>query len=142
MDKYRQTRSDEEMPALNGPDYVALVIEWDDLGDILDDVDELGMDAAQGTGVGNPITDQERIDEASMESFPASDPPAWGSSHAVANAGVPEDISDEVTSPFRVGASAQEVRPHRTRQVVLGLAAAAALFSMIGGLRRLRHHHA
>jgi len=138
MDKYQQTRSDEELPALNGPDYVALVIEWDDLGGILEDVDEFGMDAAQRSDTSNPITDQERIDQASMDSFPASDPPAWGSSHAVANAGVPEDISEEVTSPFRVGGSAEAVKPHRTGQILLGLGAAAALFSM---LRRLRHHH-
>jgi hypothetical protein len=139
MEKSRQARPDEEVPALNGPDYVALVIEWDDLGDIFDEVEELGMGAAPRSAMSNPIDDQDRIDQASMESFPASDPPAWGSSHAVANEGVPEDISEQVTSPFRVGASA-EAKMHRGRQIVIGVVAAAALLSMIRGLRHFRRH--
>ena len=133
MDKYRSSWPDEA-PALDGPDYVALVIEWDDIADSLDDVTERGTTtAARRDMSSDQDPDWNRVDEASMESFPASDPPAWGSSHAVAQTGVPEDLAEEVTAPFRPTA-----HPHGVRRIVLGLAAIAALLSMIEGLRRIR----
>lgn len=128
MEKQRSTPPHEEAPGLQGPDYVALVIEWDDLADALEDTAEFGTAAAPGA----PRPDWNRVDEASMESFPASDPPPWGSAHAVAEAAAPEDISDEVTSPFHARA-----RPGHARQILLGVAAVGALFSMIEGMRRL-----
>ena len=148
MDKYRPQSPDEEAPGLEGPDYVALVIEWDDLDDALDDAlgealeaAELGMEGAPPAEMSTAEEDQgwNRVDEASLESFPASDPPAWGSSHAVAEVfvqeeDVPEAISEQVTSPFR-----SEGRFRGVRRLMLGLAAIVALFSMIEGLRRLRH---
>jgi hypothetical protein len=135
MDKYRQPPL-EESPALTGPDYVALVIEWDDLTDIIgplvDDGTTTAPPSAMSTADNGPGWN--RVDEAGMESFPASDPPSWGSSHAATEA-APEDISDEVTSPFHAVAQMSSAR-----RVVLGLAAIAALFSMIEGLRRIRRH--
>jgi hypothetical protein len=136
MDKHRQPRPGES-PALDGPDYIALVIEWDDLADLLGGEDERGTAATPSPGMSmqDHGSSWNSVDEASLESFPASDPPAWGSSHAVAE--VPEDIPEEVTAPFKPTAQMS-----RVRRFVLGLAAIAALFSMIEGLRRLRRRRA
>jgi len=133
MDKHRPPQSDES-PGLDGPDYVALVIEWDDLADTLAGVTAGGTAAAPRSGMNTSDKGPSwnRVDQASMESFPASDPPAWGSAHAVAEA-APEDISEEVTSPFQPVA-----RMSAIRRFLLGLAAMAALISMIEGLRRIR----
>lgn len=142
MDKHRQRQLDEELPGLAGPDYVALVIEWDDLADadaadaIEDAPSARGTAAAPRTAMSIMDNDPDwnRVDQASLESFPASDPPAWGSAHAVADAGIPEDLAaDEITSPFLA-----RPRMSRARRILLGLAALAALVSMVEGLRRLR----
>lgn len=138
MDKYRPPPLDEESPGLDGPDYLTLVIEWDDLDGSIDGIEGIarpGTAAAPRAGMSNPDQDPSwnRVDEAGMESFPASDPPAWGSAHAVADPGIPEDLSDEITSPF-----APRRRTSRARRIVLGIVAIAALVAMVGGLRRLR----
>jgi hypothetical protein len=136
MNNQGQSMPDEEAPGLRGPDYVALVIEWEDLADPYEDTLE-SMKTAPRASV--RIADDDprwsRVDEASDESFPASDPPAWGSSHAVAQEGVPEDISDQVTTPFE-----NDSHLGRLKRFALGFTALVAMLSMIEGLRRIRRH--
>ena len=74
----------EAHPGLGGPDYVTLVIEWDEIANDLD----RGMATASSGRM--PTKDSDwMIDEAGLESFPASDPPAWGSHHATTEHNAP-----------------------------------------------------
>ena len=71
--------------------------------------------------------EQDYVDQASMDSVPASDPPAWGSSHAAP--------SESTVCPPDLLPSA---RGRLWKRIAVGAAALGAMLSFVEGMRRVR----
>jgi hypothetical protein len=76
----------------------------------------------------DPEPDRDRVEQASLDSFPASDPPAWGSSRAAP--------SESTVCPAELLPA--QSRSRLWKRIGLGVAALGALLSFVEGMRRVR----
>lgn len=125
MDKPRHQDGSQETPGLSGPDYFSIVIEWEQPEDQM-------STSPRETEIRHWTFD-DPIDEASAESFPASDPPAWHATPAAPTLESAACVEGKVQAIEPIG----WLRSH-LRQIAIGIAALGALF----GARQLRRHFA